>query len=199
MKKAKKDALKETDDSPEEPEEEQKTEEIQESKETKEADDMIVRYMEKEKEAAENYDKYVRAVADIENIRKRAARERTDAIRYGNENLLRDILPMVDSLDYALKQSDASGNFDAFRKGLRLVQDQLLGCLVKHGVEKIDCLDKTFDPNVHEALFQIDSDAHSDNQVVNELEKGYLLNGRLLRPARVSVCKRAKRDECEES
>ena len=182
--------MKETSHSQEQPEAGQETEEM---------NDMTVKYMEKEKEAAENYDKYVRAVAELENVKKRAAREKLEAIKYGNERLLKDILPMVDSLDCALKQSDASDDFEAFRKGLKLTQDQLLGCLVKHGVERVDCVDKTFDPNVHEALFQIDSDVHSDNQIVDELEKGYLLNGRLLRPARVSVCKKAKQDDCEES
>jgi molecular chaperone GrpE len=190
VKKAKKDDLKETSDFQEKPVTGEKAEEM---------DSMTVKYMEKEKEAAENYDKYVRAVAELENVKKRAAREKIEAIKYGNEKLLKDILPMVDSLDCALKQSDASDDFEAFRKGLKLTQDQLLSCLVKHGVERVDCVDKTFDPNVHEALFQIDSDVHSDNQIVDELEKGYLLNGRLLRPARVSVCKKAKPDECEES
>jgi molecular chaperone GrpE len=66
-------------------------------------------------------------------------------------------------------------------------------------VEQIECVDRTFDPNVHEALFQIESGDHGDNQIVDELEKGYLLNGRLLRPAKVSICKRAKQEECEES
>lgn len=190
VKKAKKDSIKEPSDFQVKPVEVEKT---------GESDDLAVKYEEKEKEAAENYDKYVRAVAELENIKKRAARDKTDAIKYGNENLIKDILPMVDSLDRALKQTGNSGDLETFKKGLKLVQDQLLGCLEKHGVEQIKCIDRTFDPNVHEALFQIESGVHTDNQVVDELEKGYLLNGRLLRPAKVSVCKRAKQEECEES
>jgi molecular chaperone GrpE len=161
-------------------------------------DDPAVRLQEKEKEAAENYDKYVRAVADLENIKKRAVREQSEAVKYGNANLIRDILPMIDSLDRALKHADNSGDFEAFKKGLSLVQEQLVGCLGKHGVQQVECLNKAFDPNVHEALFQVESNVHEDNQVVDELEKGYLLNGRLLRPAKVSVCKRTKKEECEE-
>ena len=154
--------------------------------------DLMARLEEKEKEASENYDKYIRTVAELENYKKRAAREKADSIRYGNENLIKDILPLVDSMDRALQHADNSGDFEAFKKGLKLLQDQLLCSLEKHGVQKIECVDKTFDPNVHEALFQVESDTHEDNTIVDELEKGYLLSGRLLRPAKVSVCKRAK-------
>ena len=189
VKKAKKDSIKESSDFLEKPEDEQKI---------GEEDDLAIKLKEKEKEAGENYDKYVRAVAELENVKKRAVREKTESIKYGNENLIKDILPMVDSLDRALKHAGNSGDIEAFKKGLRLVQDQLRSCLEKHGVEQIECLDKAFDPNVHEALFQIESDAHKDNQVVDELEKGYLLNGRLLRPAKVSICKKAKKEDCEE-
>jgi molecular chaperone GrpE len=161
-------------------------------------DDLTVKLKEKEKEAAENYDKYVRAVAEIENIKKRTVREKADTIRYGNENLIKDILPIVDSMDRALKHTGKSGDIEAFKKGLKLVQDQLTSCLERHGVGQIECLNKTFDPNVHEALYQVESNAHKDNQIVDELEKGYLLHGRLLRPAKVSVCKRERQVGCEE-
>jgi molecular chaperone GrpE len=161
--------------------------------------DLEIKLTEKEEEAADNYDKYVRTVAEMENIKKRAAREKVEAIKYGNENLIKDILPMLDSLDRALKHANNSGDFEAFKKGLKLVQDQLSGCLEKHGVEKIECVDRTFDPNFHEALFQIESSDHEDNQIVDELEKGYLLNGRLLRPSKVSVCKRANHQEGEQN
>jgi molecular chaperone GrpE len=190
VRKAKKENIKEASDI---------QEESAELERTAEADNLAAKYMEKEKEAAENYDKYVRTVAELENIKKRAARDKADAIKYGNENLIKDILPMMDSLDRALKQAGNSGDIEAFKQGLKLVQDQLLGCLERHGVEQIECMNKTFDPNVHEALFQIESGIHADNQVVDELEKGYLLNGRLLRPAKVSVCKRPKQEECKES
>jgi molecular chaperone GrpE len=153
---------------------------------------------EKEREAAENYDRYVRAVADLENYKKRALRDKADAVKYGNENVIRDLLPLTDSLDRALRQAEASCDFEAFRKGLEMLRAQLLGSLEKHGVQAIDSLEKPFDPNVHEAMMQVDSDAHEDNQVVDEFEKGYTLNGRLLRPARVSVCKKkTNEDVCE--
>jgi molecular chaperone GrpE len=157
------------------------------------AEDLMVKLEEAEKKAADNYDKYVRTVAELDNYRKRAAREKTDAIQYGNENLLRDILPLVDGMDRALEQSCNSDDFEAFRKGLGLLQGQLLGCLQKHGVDLIDTAGKDFDPHVHEAMMQVESPEHKDSQVVGEFERGYLLNGRLLRPAKVSVCKRPSR------
>lgn len=167
-------------------------------------EDLMVRLREAEEKVAANYDKYVRAVAELDNYRKRAVREKGDAIQYGNENLLRDILPLVDGMDRALEHACNSDDFEAFKKGLKLLQEQLLGCLQKHGVERIDTAGKEFDPNVHEAMMQVESADHGDSKVVGEFEKGYLLKGRLLRPAKVSVCKRpstggGRKNDCEEA
>ncbi|HYA14264.1 MAG TPA: nucleotide exchange factor GrpE [Syntrophales bacterium] len=161
-------------------------------------EDIMVKLQEKEREAAENYDKYVRAVADLENYRKRAAREKADSIRYGNENLIKDILPLVDSMDRALQHADDYGYPNAFKEGLKLLQGQLQGCLEKHGVRRIECINKTFDPHIHEAVLHVDSGCHEKDQVVQELEKGYLLHERLLRPAKVSVSKGAKEEDSKE-
>jgi molecular chaperone GrpE len=161
-------------------------------------EDIMLKLQEKEKEAADNYDKYVRAIAELENYRKRAAREKADSIRYGNENLIKDILPLVDSMDRALQHADNYGYSDAFKKGLKLLQGQLQGCLEKYGVRQIECVNKAFDPHIHEAVLQVDSGAHEKDQVVEELEKGYLLHERLLRPAKVSVSKGAKTEDSKE-
>jgi molecular chaperone GrpE len=147
----------------------------------------------KEKEAAANYDKYLRAVADLENYKKRSIREKTDIIKYGKEELIKDILPFVDSLDRALDHADSS-DVQAFKEGIRLIQEQLLSCLKKHGVEKIDSIGLDFDPNFHEALMQVESEEHAENKVVNEVQKGYLLNGRLLRPSKVCICKNINKE-----
>jgi molecular chaperone GrpE len=150
---------------------------------------------EKEKEAAESYDRYVRAVAELENYKKRAVRDRADSLKYGQENLIRDILPLVDSLDRAMEHACNSNDFEVFKAGLQLIQNQLKGCLGKQGVEPIQAIGRDFDPNVHEAVIQVESPDHVHNQVVEEFEKGYLLNGRLLRPSKVSVCRlREKQD-----
>ena len=143
----------------------------------------------KEKEAKENYDRYLRTVAELDNYKKRAARDKADILKYGKEDLVKDILPFLDSLDRALTHAD-SNDAQAFKSGIALIQDQLLGCLKKHGVERIESAGVNFDPNFHEALMQMDSADHQNNQIVSEMEKGYLLNGRLIRPSRVCVCKK---------
>ncbi|MRR14831.1 MAG: nucleotide exchange factor GrpE [Deltaproteobacteria bacterium] len=151
----------------------------------------------KEKEAKDNFDRYLRTVAELENFKKRAARDKADIIKYGKEDLIKDILPFLDSLDRALSHAQSS-DVQSFKSGIALIQDQLLCCLKKHGVERIDSIGENFDPNVHEALMQMDSAEHQDNQIVSEMEKGYLLNGRLIRPSRVCVCKKTKNnDGCE--
>jgi len=147
----------------------------------------------KEKEAAVNYDKYLRAVADLENYKKRSIREKADIIKYGKEEIIKDILPFVDSLDRALDHADSS-DVQAFKEGIRLIQEQLLSCLKKHGVEKIDSVGLDFDPNFHEAMMQVESEEHAENKVVNEVQKGYLLNGRLLRPSKVCICKNINKE-----
>lgn len=143
----------------------------------------------KEKEAKDNYDRYLRAVAELENYKKRAQREKADTIKYGKEEIIKDILPFLDSLDRALEHSESS-DARAFKEGVALMQDQLLCCLKKHGVERIESAGVNFDPNFHEALMQVESDQHENNQIVSEMQKGYLLNGRLIRPSRVCVCKK---------
>ncbi len=143
----------------------------------------------KTQEAREHYERSLRLAAELDNYKKRAARDRADTIKYGKEEIIRDILPFLDSLDRALEHKD-SADAEAFKEGMALMQDQLLCCLKKHGVERIDSEGKDFDPNFHEALMQVESDRHDENQVVTEVEKGYLLNGRLIRPSRVCVCKK---------
>jgi len=152
----------------------------------------------REKEASVNYDKYLRAVADLENYKKRSIREKADIIKYGKEEIIKDILPFVDSLDRALDHADSS-DVQAFKEGIRLIQEQLLSCLKKHGVEKIDSVGLNFDPNFHEAMMQVESEEHAENKIVNEVEKGYLLNGRLLRPSKVCICKKMNKENnvCE--
>jgi len=154
-----------------------------------EIDELKEKLQEKEKEAAENYDKYLRMVADFDNYKKRAAKDKVDNIKYANEELIKDILPFMDSLDRAMEHT-GSAELDSFKDGIKLIQEQLLCCLKKHGVEKIESAGEDFDPNFHEAMMHMHSDEHEENKVINEIATGYLLNGRLLRPSKVCVCKR---------
>lgn len=152
----------------------------------------------KEKEAAENYDRYLRAMAEMDNFRKRAARDKEDAIKYGNEKLIKDILPILDSLDRALHQASdmtARNNFEAFQQGLELIHSQILGCLERHGVVKVAAKGEEFDPDRHQALMQVETPEMESNRVVDEYESGYTLHGRLLRPSKVSVSKNVPKED----
>ncbi|MDD5476312.1 MAG: nucleotide exchange factor GrpE [Syntrophales bacterium] len=141
------------------------------------------------KEAADNYEKYLRLAAEFDNHKKRVQKERADLLNYGNETIVRDILPIVDSLERALEHASNSADFDSFVQGLQMILEQLRGTLARHGVEAIDAIGSEFDPNFHEAMMRVESGGSPDNQVVEEFEKGYLLKGRLLRPSKVSVAK----------
>lgn len=146
-----------------------------------------------EREAAENYDKFVRISAEFENYKKRSAKERADLARYGNERLIEGILPIMDSMERALEHVSNSHDLDAFVEGLKLIHEKLYITLGKNGVEKIETADKDFDPNFHEAMLQIDTDEYdADNKIADVFETGYLLNGRLLRPAKVSILRHTK-------
>jgi molecular chaperone GrpE len=147
---------------------------------------------EKEKEATGHHDKYVRALAELENYKKFAAREKADLLKFGNENIVKDILPCLDNLDRALDHADKTQDVEKLVDGLKMIQGQLLCCLEKHGVQKIECVGQDFDPNLHEAIQSIETDDQEDNKVMDEYQKGYLLNNRLLKAAKVSVSKRKK-------
>jgi len=137
--------------------------------------------MERLKEA---HDRYVRAVADLENYKKRAVRERDEVLRYGNEKLLKDLLPVVDGLDRALA---VAASDDPMVKGVQLVRASLEQMLARHGVTGFSALGQPFDPARHEALLQVSTADQPPNTVVVEHARGFMLNERLVRPAMVGV------------
>jgi molecular chaperone GrpE len=146
-----------------------------------------------EKEAAEHYDKFLRISAEFENYKKRSAKDRADLAKYANEQLIRDILPIMDSMERALEHVSSSDDINAFVEGLKLIQEKLSMTLEKNGVEIIETADQNFDPNYHEAMLQVDTDEpDADNKIAEVFETGYLLNGRLLRPAKVSIFKHSE-------
>jgi molecular chaperone GrpE len=146
----------------------------------------------KEKEANENYDRYLRQVAELENFRKRANRERDEAIRFANEALVKDLLPVVDNLERAVAHSKDGGNGKPLVEGVEMVLRGLFDVLAKHGVVQISAIGQPFDPEKHEAMAQVESGTFEPNTVVDEYHKGYQLRDRLLRPALVSVAKAPK-------
>jgi molecular chaperone GrpE len=149
----------------------------------------------KEIEAKNNFDRLLRQAAELENYKKRSARERDDAARYANEMLLKDLLPVVDNLERAVAHAAGGGNGKPLVEGVEMVLRSLLDTLAKHGVSQMIALGQPFDPAKHEAIAQVESEDHEPNSIVEELHKGYLLRERLLRPALVSVAKGAKTQE----
>jgi len=142
-----------------------------------------------EGEAAEVHDRLLRLQADFENFRKRAQRDRQEALQYGSQNLVKDLLSVVDNLDRAVDHARESGggNLQSLLQGVELVQRELLGMLAKHHVNEIDALGKLFNPALHEAMAQVSETSVEPNSVVEVLQKGYQLRDRLVRPSRVVV------------
>ena len=141
----------------------------------------------KEAEALANWDKFVRERADLENYRKRTQREKEELLKYGNESLLLEILPVIDNMERALSHA-AEEPHEAVIEGIRLTHAMLLSTLKKFGVTPIDTDRGTpFDPAVHQAMGQVECGDQDANTVVEVYQKGYLLNERLLRPAMVTV------------
>jgi molecular chaperone GrpE len=143
----------------------------------------------KEQEAKENYDRYVRQIAETENFKKRNARERDDAIRYANEMLLKDLLPIIDNLERAIAHAASGENGKPLVEGVEMVLKGFLDVLSKFGVSQIVAVGQPFDPSKHEAIAQVVSDSHDPNVVIEELHRGYMFRDRLLRAALVSVAK----------
>ncbi len=143
----------------------------------------------KEKEGKEHYDRLLRMAADFENYKKRAVREKEEWTKFANEDLIKGILPFIDNLERAVNHSEKTEDFQSLVEGIKLTVQQLLKTLNKFGVSSIESLGKPFNPAVHQAMLVVETDQHEPNQVVEEFQKGYLLNDRLLRPATVSVSK----------
>jgi molecular chaperone GrpE len=146
----------------------------------------------KTQEAKDNYDRYVRQIAETENFKKRIARERDEAIRFANEMLLRDLLPVIDNLERAVAHAAGGENGKPLVEGIEMVLKGLLDALNRFGVSQIAAVGQPFDPSKHEAIAQVDSSEYEPNCVVEELHKGYMFRDRLLRAALVSVAKASK-------
>jgi molecular chaperone GrpE len=138
-------------------------------------------------EAKKNYDLYVRSLAELDNFKKRITKEAEDNRKFANEDLIKALIPVIDNLDRALSHGEDEQNSGAILEGVKMVHKQLMDALVKYGVQEVAALGEPFDPNFHQALMQVKTNASPPNTVVSEISKGYLLNGRLIRPSMVGV------------
>jgi molecular chaperone GrpE len=141
--------------------------------------------------ADENWDRFLRTAADFDNYKKRAAREKQDALKFANEGLLQKLIPVLDNFDMALAsaQNGAPEVTSSLRTGIGMIYQQLRTALAEAGLEEVEAAGKPFDPNLHEAVSQQETAQAPEGQVVQQLRKGYRLRERLLRPASVVVAK----------
>lgn len=150
------------------------------------------------KKLAEANDKFVRLYADFENYKKIAARNKEELLKYANEELLSDILTVIDHLELALQHSTADESSSSLAEGVELTLKELKNVLEKQGLVTIEALGKPFDPKVHHAMSQIESDSEKENTVIKEFRKGYMLKERVLRAAMVGVAiKQSPSEETE--
>ncbi|OGX28542.1 MAG: nucleotide exchange factor GrpE [Omnitrophica WOR_2 bacterium RIFCSPHIGHO2_02_FULL_67_20] len=140
-------------------------------------------------EAAQAKDQYLRMLADVENTRKRLQREKEEFARFAAETVVRALLPILDSLDQALVAVDRKSDADAVVKGVHLIHRQLHGVLEKEGVRRIPTVGEPFDPHRHEAVAQVEADGMADDTIVEEVQAGYTMSGKMIRPAIVKVAK----------
>jgi molecular chaperone GrpE len=141
--------------------------------------------------AAEHWDRLLRLTADLDNYKKRAARERQDAVKFAHEGLMQKLIPVLDNLESALAAVQASETADAktLLTGVQMIHSQLKAVLSEAGLEEVEAHGKPFDPNLHEAVSQAESAEHPEGHVMQQLRRGYRLRERLLRPATVVVAK----------
>ena len=132
-------------------------------------------------------DKYLRLAAEFDNYKRLIQRDQRDQIRFGNEHLLKELLPVVDNLERAIKSSREGGSSDILIQGVDLTLKQLTGALMRFHVVPIETVGRPFDPATHQAVTSIESEKVPKQHVVDELQRGYLLHDRILRAAMVSV------------
>jgi molecular chaperone GrpE len=142
--------------------------------------------------ADENWERLLRTTADFDNFKKRAARERTEAIQFANVSLIQKLLPVMDNFEMALAaaQTAKDEKSASLQTGIAMVQSQLRSILAETGLEEIDAAGKPFDPTQHEAVSQQETNDVPEGQVVQQIRKGYKIRERLLRPASVVVAKK---------
>ena len=145
---------------------------------------------EKEKQVEELKERMLYQQAEFENFKKLKAREKQEVLSFGNETLIKELLPVIDNLERAIEHAGKTEEAKSIAEGVALTLNGFLKVLEKFDVSRVEALGQTFDPNLHEAVYQEEKDGVEPGTVVGEFQKGYVIDGRLLRPSMVSVAKR---------
>jgi molecular chaperone GrpE len=196
---------KEKNTSPEEGEEEQKGQgehppgiEHEDHKKKRKKDDAAEELrsalQEKEKEIGRLKEQLLYQQAEFENFKKLKVKEKLEVLKFGNETFIKEILPVIDNLERAIEHAGKTEETKSLVEGVALTLNGFLKVLEKFNVMRVEALGKKFDPNLHEAVYQEETDASEPDTVVGEFQKGYVMDGRLLRPAMVSVAKGLQRE-----
>lgn len=140
-----------------------------------------------QEESRKNHDNYLRALAEVENIKKRSQRDREEYLKYANAAIIKRLLPIIDDLHRAIGVARNSQDFEALSKGVEMTARNLDELLLGEGVKVIESLGQPFDPQYHQALSVESSDQYPENTVIEELQPGYILHDRVIRPSLVKV------------
>jgi len=157
------------------------------SEEKSAAERLFEELLHQQEETRKNYDLYLRALADVENIKKRSLRDRDEYLKYASTSLIKKLLPIIDDLHRAVEVARTSRDFEALNRGVEMTARSLDELLKGEGVEVIESLGKPFDPQYHQALTVEPSEEHPENTVIQQLQKGYILHDRVIRPSLVKV------------
>lgn len=150
-------------------------------------EDFYLLLKEKDELLAQKHDQLLRTQADFENYKKRMAREREDLLKFGNERLMKELLPILDNFERSLTHAKESSSLEGILEGVDLIRKEMVKTLIKFGLREISTKGERFDPTVHEATAQIPTDDYEEGTVMAEFQKGYFVHDRLLRPAMVAV------------
>ncbi|MCM3746432.1 nucleotide exchange factor GrpE [Paenibacillus pasadenensis] len=145
------------------------------------------RYAELARQAEDSQQRFLRAQADFDNFRRRTQKEKEELAQYASSKLLTQLLPIVDNFERALTAASGSGDSESLAKGVDMIFRQLQGVLEQEGLKSMDTVGQPFNPEFHQAVMQVESDEHEEGTVVEELQKGYTLKDKVLRPAMVKV------------
>ena len=152
-------------------------------------DDLIKKIDELKEESKENYDRYLRSQAEMDNIIKRNKKEKEEWVKYSNETLIKDLLQVIDNLENAINHSGNENSFNALIEGVELTLKGFKDTLAKSGLEEVKTVGEDFDPCFHHAVQEAMSDSIEKGKIIKEFQKGYTLNQRLIRPAMVVISK----------